>query len=46
MLGAATDKAINRKLGTKSCYEIDDLSCLKMFNIWRRRAKYGVLQGS
>ena len=42
ILGAATEKArlirLRLVLGTKSC-EIDDLSCLVIFNRCRRQAK-------
>ena len=46
-LGAATEKARLPKLiqvfvlGTISCCEIDDLSCLGIFERCRRLAKYG-----
>ena len=42
-LGAATEKALSPKLsfvlGTISCCEIDDLSCLGIFERCRRLAK-------
>ena len=45
MLGAATEKArlpiVSLVVGTSSCCEVDDLSCLGMFDRCRRLAKKG-----
>ena len=45
MLDEATEKAhlpiFSPILGTESCSEVDDLSCLGMFDRFRRLAKYG-----